>query len=247
MKGERESRRGEKDPHTAAAAKSRNRQRLSFASPPPNLSRTVSMQDALRSNALLSPFVGGGGTPPAQPTTLNMTTESSVYTTFDDEPRPEEVYRWFQELAYRQADGQALHTVIYLSAAALLWALLYFNYLLLSVYFTPITWAILCSIPLRRWQDSILRSIERDTSVRTISLKILTSICAILPESVGDSVTGKLSCARPSLLARHPHPLVLACSKAPLSLLHQSHEPLYPLNYQSLVPHARQLWGVGFC
>jgi len=106
---------------------------------------------------------------------------------------PGDVYRWIQEVSYRQADGQALHTVIYLSAAAILWALLYFNYLLLSVYFTPITWAVLCSIPLRRWQDSIMKSIELETSVRLISLRVMYGVCTrVVLDVVRDSVTGKL-------------------------------------------------------
>ena len=106
---------------------------------------------------------------------------------------PGDEYRWIQEVSYRQADGQALHTVIYLSAAAILWALLYFNYLLLSVYFTPITWAVLCSIPLRRWQDSIMESLELETSVRLISLRVMYGVCTrVVLDVVRDSVTGKL-------------------------------------------------------
>ena len=63
-----------------------------------------------------------------------------------------------QETAYRHADAQALYTVIWLSGAALVWSLLYSYFLLVSVYFTPVTWAVLCSLPMRRAQDKILKS-----------------------------------------------------------------------------------------
>ena len=46
------------DVHGVGARKE-NRQRHSFISPPPALTRTDSVQHALRNNALLSPFVGG--------------------------------------------------------------------------------------------------------------------------------------------------------------------------------------------
>jgi len=167
----------------------------SFVSPPPTRlrerresSRGEAVQHVLRNNALLSPFVRGGT--PFQP---NVTTESAETTFLDDTAGPEDVYKWIQEVSYRQADGQALHTVIYLSAAAMLWALLYLNYLLLSVYFTPITWAVLCSMPLRRCQDYILKSIENETSVRLISLKILMGVCTwVALDLIDDHVTGTL-------------------------------------------------------
>ena len=167
---------------------------LSFVSPPPTRlrerresSRGEAVQHVLRNNALLSPFVVGT---PFQP---NLTTESAETTFLDDTAGPEDVYKWIQEVSYRQADGQALHTVIYLSAAAMLWALLYLNYLLLSVYFTPITWAVLCSMPLRRCQDYILTSIENETSVRLISLKILMGVCTwVALDLIDDNVTGTL-------------------------------------------------------
>ena len=96
-------------------------------------------------------------------------------------------------IAQHQADTQALRTVMYLGAAVLLWALLYFNYLLLSVYFTPITWALLCSIPLRRWQDAILKDSEKETSVRWVCLRICVGVCRqVLYDVVADSLTGNL-------------------------------------------------------
>jgi hypothetical protein len=123
----------------------------------------------------------------------NLINDSLDSTYIDESVRPEEVYRWIQEVSYRQADGQALHTVIYLSAAAILWALLYFNYLLLSVYFTPITWAMLCAIPLRRWQETILKSIDGIDAVRSIALHVISGVCTtVVVDLMADAIIGTL-------------------------------------------------------
>ncbi|EKX44839.1 hypothetical protein GUITHDRAFT_152878 [Guillardia theta CCMP2712] len=111
-----------------------------------------------------------------------------------------------EELAYKQA----FYTTVFLSAAAILWAVVYFNYLLLSVYFTPITWAVLCSIPLRRWQNKLLKEIERERFLLLIVWRISKGLLK-MPESLlsfdfsrsalekitGDALTGclVLACA----------------------------------------------------
>ena len=180
----------------AATAASRNRAR-SVLSPPPALSRENSVANTVanalrRSHSLLSPALFPG-TPLPQPTALNTPmNESSVHTTYVEDGGEESD---IDRLLYmdRIAQLQALHTVMYLGAAVLLWALLYFNYLLLSVYFTPITWALLCSIPLRRWQDAILKDSEKETSVRWVCLRICVGVCKqVLYDVVADSLTGNL-------------------------------------------------------
>ena len=185
----------------AATAASRNRAR-SVLSPPPALSRENSFANTIanavrRGQSLISPALFPG-TPLPQPTPLNTPmNESSVHTTYVEEGGEEsdmDRLLYMDLIAQRQADTQALHTVIYLVFAVLLCApLLYFNYLLLSVYFTPITWALLCSVPLRRWQDAILKDLENETSVRWVCLRICVGVCRqVLYDVVADSLTGIL-------------------------------------------------------
>ena len=190
--GIREGRPLEQDAGTAGSVRSRRERRFALTSPPPTVSRSAaeSVQNTLRNNTLLSPFVGG--TPSVGPPPLLHA--DSMESGLDETVRQEEMFRWFQETAYRQADAQALHTVIYLSAAAILWSLLYFNYLLVSVYFTPVTWAVLSSIPLRRWQDKIMKSIETESSVRFITFKVLMGVSTgVLADVLTDTLTGNLS------------------------------------------------------
>ncbi len=74
-----------------------------------------------------------------------------------------------------------------------MWSLLYSYFLLVSVYFTPVTWAVLCSLPMRRAQDKILKSIENETSVRIITFKVLTGGSArLLGDLLTDTPTGGL-------------------------------------------------------
>ena len=181
----------------AATAASRNRAR-SVLSPPPALSRENSVANTVanalrRSHSLLSPALFPG-TPLPQPTALNTPmNESSVHTTYVEEGAEMSDMDRLLIIAQFQADTQAFNTVWYLGAAVLLWALLYSNYLLLLVYFTPITWALLCSIPLRRWQDAILKDSEQETSVRWFCLRICVGVCRqVLYDVVADSLTGNL-------------------------------------------------------
>ena len=50
---------------------------------------------------------------------------------------------------------QALFNTLALCAAAGMFIILYYNYLLISIYFTPITWGIIISVPLRRIQAQV--------------------------------------------------------------------------------------------
>ena len=97
---------------------------------------------------------------------------------------------FWQETAHKHANAQGLHTVIWLSAALLGWYLLYLNFLLVSVYFTPVTWAVLCSFPMRRAQDKVLKSIEDESSVRIIALRVLKGgSTRLLSDLLSDSLT----------------------------------------------------------
>jgi len=111
----REGRTLEQDAGTASSIRSKRDRRFALISPPPAVSRSAaeSVQNTLRNNTLLSPFVGG--TPNVGPPPLLHA--ESMESVLDDTARPDEMYRWIQETAYRQADAQALHTVIYLRCA----------------------------------------------------------------------------------------------------------------------------------
>lgn len=71
---------------------------------------------------------------------------------------------------------QAMYNTMCMAVAVLLGMVMYYNYLLISFYFTPVTWAIICSVPLRRIQNKVLSEIEDVDSCRSTAYIILRII-----------------------------------------------------------------------
>lgn len=79
-------------------------------------------------------------------------------------------------LKEEQMMRQAMYNSLCMCAAAVMWLALYYNYLLFRVYFTPLTWAILCSVPLRRVQARVIAEVETTESCRSTALIIFRSL-----------------------------------------------------------------------